>query len=450
MRVLKFALVRADTGRMRRKRAYRSSGLLRSLTLLRTFLIASLAILAVGAFALSSTLSSNLRSSALEDNAHDISAYVDAVLSPRVVHGKRVSVTPSAIRRLARTTRLPTDVRGLNVYARNGRIVFSTAHPGSIGKRHSSSYLRSTIETAEPTSFIFDPIGKAPPVVKVWTPLHNVKGRTVGAAEITLDDDAVNASIADSTRTIWLAVGIVFGVLWLVLALLVRGASWRLRAQNEDLARQSSDLVESSRELEATLLETIETLNAAVEARDPYTAGHSQRVRRVALTIGRELRLSTKQLGALATGALFHDIGKIGIPDSILTKPEQLSRAEAAVMREHVTRGAEIVARISSLRDSVPAIRYHHERWDGLGYPDGLRENAIPIEAAIIALADAWDAMTTERPYATALDADEARAQVQAGRGKQFNPAVVDAFLNVAQRRPAEILPPETPAAVAV
>jgi putative nucleotidyltransferase with HDIG domain len=173
-------------------------------------------------------------------------------------------------------------------------------------------------------------------------------------------------------------------------------------------------------------------------------------VRRVSLAIGRELRLPARQLGALATAALFHDIGKIGMPDSILTKPGKLDRAEATIMREHVTRGAEIVARISSLKDSVPAIRHHHERWDGLGYPDRLSGTAIPVEAAIIAIADSWDAMTTDRPYAVALDVDEAMLQIQAGRGKQFNPAVVDAFLAVAERRPAEVMPPETaPATVA-
>jgi putative nucleotidyltransferase with HDIG domain len=135
-----------------------------------------------------------------------------------------------------------------------------------------------------------------------------------------------------------------------------------------------------------------------VEARDPYTAGHSQRVRRVALAIGRELRLPARQLGALGTAAMFHDIGKIGMPDSILTKPDRLDRAEAAIMREHVLRGAEIVSRITSLRVCVPAIRHHHERWDGLGYPDRLGRTDVPVEAAIVAIADAWDAMTTDRP----------------------------------------------------
>ena len=155
--------------------------------------------------------------------------------------------------------------------------------------------------------------------------------------------------------------------------------------------------------------------------------------------------MPAKQLGALATAALFHDIGKIGMPDAILTKPDRLDRAEAMIMREHVTRGAEIVARITSLRDSVPAIRHHHERWDGLGYPDGLSGTDVPVDAAIIAIADAWDAMTTDRPYAVALDMAEAMLQIQAGRGKQFSPVVVDAFLRVSHRRPAEIFPPDAP-----
>ena len=173
-------------------------------------------------------------------------------------------------------------------------------------------------------------------------------------------------------------------------------------------------------------------------------------MRRVSLAIGRELRLSAKQMGALGTAALFHDIGKIGMPDSILTKPGRLDRAEQLVMREHAVRGAEIVARISSLRDCVPAIRHHHERWDGLGYPDGLSAKEIPIEAAIIAIADAWDAMTTDRPYAAALGMEEATLQLYAAKGKQFNPAVVDAFAAVASQRPAEILPPDAVPASAV
>jgi putative nucleotidyltransferase with HDIG domain len=285
--------------------------------------------------------------------------------------------------------------------------------------------------------------GASAPVVEVWAPVRTARGQPVGAAQISLDERVLEDTVGHSWWTIWTAVGLVFGVLWLMLALLVRGASYRLRRQNDDLEARSRELLETTRTLEKTLLETIETLNAAVEARDPYTAGHSQRVRRVALALGRELSLPAKRLGALGNAALFHDVGKIAMPDSILTKPEPLTPAEAAVMREHAPRGAEIVSRLSSLQDSAPAIRHHHERWDGLGYPDGLREDAIPLEAAIIGLADAWDAMTTERPYAVALGIDQAMVQLNAGRGRQFCPAVVDAFLAIARRRPGDVLTPD-------
>jgi putative nucleotidyltransferase with HDIG domain len=434
---------------MRRVREYRSFGVGRSVTLLRAFLLVSAAILAAGAVLLSSTLSSDLRSAALDDAARDYSAYADAVLAPSIVRGDRVVVTPRALSRLGRSVRVPSDLRGVNVYTRDGGLEFST-QPRGVGSRRAAPQVQQVIATGAAHAAVVDPVGDAPRAVRVWVPLRSSRGKVVGATEVVLDDAVVERLIDQTRTTVWYAVAIVFGVLWLVLALLVRGASARMHAQHEELRAHSHELVQSSRQLEETLLQTIETLNAAVEARDPYTAGHSQRVRRVSLAIGRELRLSAKQLGALATAALFHDIGKIGMPDSILTKAGTLDRAEAAIMREHVTRGAEIVARISSLSDSVPAIRHHHERWDGLGYPDRLSGTAIPLEAAIIAIADAWDAMTTDRPYAEALTMDEAMAQIEAGRGKQFNPAVVEAFMSVARRRPAEIAPPGEPAATHV
>jgi putative nucleotidyltransferase with HDIG domain len=198
-------------------------------------------------------------------------------------------------------------------------------------------------------------------------------------------------------------------------------------------------------ELEQALVDTIETLNAAVEARDPFTAGHSQRVRRVSLAVGSALGFSRDRLDTLATAALFHDIGKIGMPDSILSKHDVLTRDEQALMREHVTRGAEIVGKFPPFRGAIPAIRHHHERWDGLGYPDRLAGEDIPLEAAILGLAEAWDAMTTDRPYANALSLSEAMAAVRAGRGKQLSPVVVDAFWEVAKSRPGDVLPSDEP-----
>jgi len=207
------------------------------------------------------------------------------------------------------------------------------------------------------------------------------------------------------------------------------------------------ELVQTIKELERGFVETIETLNTAVEARDPYTVGHSRRVRRVAVAVGTALKLSNDRLEMLGTAALLHDIGKIGMPDSILTKHELLTREEQALMREHVTRGADLVAKFAPFRAAAPAIRHHHERWDGLGYPDHLSGEDIPLEAAIIALGEAWDAMTSNRVYANALSLSEAMAGIRVGREKQLSPVVVDAFWEVAKERPGAVLQTDEPAA---
>jgi putative nucleotidyltransferase with HDIG domain len=162
------------------------------------------------------------------------------------------------------------------------------------------------------------------------------------------------------------------------------------------------------------------------------------RVRRAALALGHELELQPEDLHALRLGGLFHDIGKLAIPDAILLKPGRLTEAEFERMKEHSAEGARIVGKLGSLRPTVPIIRHHHERWDGRGYPDGLAGDEIPLLAAIVGLADAWDAMTTERPYAAAVPLEDALEEVRRGSGSQFAPVVADALLRVFERDPAE------------
>ena len=429
-------------------RAYRSAGLTRSLTLLWTFLLASAAILSVGAVVLSSVLSKSLEKQALEDSARHSAVYVDTGLAPALVRGERLVISRRALARLRAATRAQSDLTGISVWSDDGRLLAATypRHRAAIPDEAVSAVLRSHLPRAKVADVPLGPRGSGETTrqIVVWSPLETNAGRVAGVAEIDVKPDILDARVSAASRTVWVAVAIVFAVLWLALALLVRGAAARLARQNDAFQARSRELAETTRRLEESLLETVETLNAAVEARDPYTAGHSQRVRRVALAVGRSLGLAPKRLGVLSTAALFHDVGKIGIPDSILTKAGPLEPSEAAVMREHVLRGAEIAAKVSSFQEAVPAIRHHHERWDGLGYPDGLSGEEIPVEAAIIGLADAWDAMTTNRPYATALSLNDALMQIRSGRGKQFSPVVVDAFTEVARRRPAEVLPPET------
>jgi putative nucleotidyltransferase with HDIG domain len=271
----------------------------------------------------------------------------------------------------------------------------------------------------------------------------------IGAYEIYADASPLEASIAARKRVIWIATVAVFAVLWGLLALLARGASSTLRRQTATLRERSVALAESYRRLEQSSLEAIESLNATVEAKDPYTAGHSLRVQRIALAIAEELRFAPRELDSVRYGALFHDIGKIAVPDVLLTKPARLTDDEFDLMKRHSVEGARIVSKFGRLRESVPLIRHHHERWDGRGYPDGLAGEQIPLGAAVLGLADAWDAMTIERPYQRALTFEEALAEVRGGRGTQFAPTVVDAFLMTLRMRPADLGAPERARAAA-
>jgi putative nucleotidyltransferase with HDIG domain len=189
--------------------------------------------------------------------------------------------------------------------------------------------------------------------------------------------------------------------------------------------------------LEQGYLDTIRSLAGAIDAKDPYTRGHAQRVADLSVEIGRELRLGEREQRALAYAGILHDIGKIGVPEPLLGKVAPLSGPELEVMRAHPVIGAEIVKGVEFLRDAAPAIRSHHERWDGTGYPDRLRGEAIPLVARIVNAADTWDACTSERPYQAALPPDEVLSILASLRGTQIDPAVHDALLRVLRRRGA-------------
>jgi len=178
--------------------------------------------------------------------------------------------------------------------------------------------------------------------------------------------------------------------------------------------------------------ETLVALAGSLELRERYTAGHSRRVRDYATFVAREMGLQDQAfLANLAQGALLHDVGKIGIPDRILLKPGPLGQEERDVMRRHPEMGASLIGEIASLRTARDLILAHHERYDGTGYPRGLEGAAIPLAARIFAVADAFDALTTDRPYHDALLWEEAASKIADGRGSQFDPAAADAFLRI-------------------
>jgi diguanylate cyclase (GGDEF)-like protein/putative nucleotidyltransferase with HDIG domain len=202
----------------------------------------------------------------------------------------------------------------------------------------------------------------------------------------------------------------------------------KLRQAAETIQSQNVSLEQANKLLKERSTAAMESLSATVDARDSYTAGHSRRVQQLALAIGRELGLSQAELDLLGHAALFHDIGKLAIPDAILLKPASLTPDEWSLMQRHAEEGARIIDRLGFLNDAVPAIRHHHERFDGTGYPDRLRGEEIPLGARIIHVADALDSMLTTRIYRAARPAVEALHELRRAAGTQFCPRCVTAL----------------------
>ncbi|MCL6634355.1 MAG: HD domain-containing protein [Peptococcaceae bacterium] len=183
-------------------------------------------------------------------------------------------------------------------------------------------------------------------------------------------------------------------------------------------------------------LKTIAALTSAIDAKDTYTRHHSRNVASYAVALGEELGLSSEELAHIHYGASLHDIGKIGIPEAILNKPDRLTPGEFQIIKDHPAIGANILAPIDFLGEALKVVRHHHERYDGSGYPDGLKGESIPFAARVVGIADAWDAMTSQRAYRRALTVDEALRELQEGAGGQFDPAMVQVFARVFKNKP--------------
>ena len=433
----------------------------RSVTLLRIFLLASAGILFAGALMLGSVLTAALRSQALADSRTSLTQYVDGVLRPQLVRGNRVHVSPRLPLQIKAQLRRQPDILTVKVWRPDGVLAWTNRAPERIGRRFPlEGDLGETISERRATASI-DELGEdedsaetalgLKDVFEVYAPLLSVDGqRAIGAYEIYAKPEHAETVIASGKRVVWFAVFAIFALLYATLALLVRTASRTLRQQASSLQARSQELMESYRRLEESSLEAIESLNATVDAKDPYTAGHSARVQRIAVAVAEEVGLPLERLDAVRFGGLFHDIGKIAVPDSILSKAGTLDDDEYDVIKRHPVDGADIISHFSRLHEAVPLIRHHHERWDGDGYPDQLAGEDIPLEACVVGLADAWDAMTTDRPYRPALTVEQAAAEVRRCRGTQFSPLVVDAFFAAFRRQPGVFEPDDTAAPLEV
>lgn len=218
--------------------------------------------------------------------------------------------------------------------------------------------------------------------------------------------------------------------LLLIFLHLERISTLRQVANNWTLAGENVRLMEALNETEDRYVACLKAIVSAADAHDPYASGHSERVASVAVKIGRAMGLPEEQLKSLENAALFHDVGMLWVANSILVKEQPLSADEQAAIRRHTVHGAELLDCVRSLKDESQAVLHHHERFDGTGYPYGLKGHAIPLAARILAVADAFDAMTSERPYRSSLLMREALEELYSNAGGQFDPRVVEAFLN--------------------
>ncbi|MGZ3589259.1 MAG: HD domain-containing phosphohydrolase [Thermodesulfobacteriota bacterium] len=203
------------------------------------------------------------------------------------------------------------------------------------------------------------------------------------------------------------------------------------------LADQVAIALDNSRlyqELEEMFFQTTDSLADAIEKRDPYTGGHTRRVTQYSLAISKYLQLKPLEKKWLKITSVLHDVGKVGIEDQILKKPEQLTPEEFEMIKRHCNIGVEIIEHVRQLRESIPGVKYHHEQLDGKGYPSGLKGDEIPVLAKIVAVADTFDAMTTNRPYRKAMEKEAAIKELERCSGRQFDERVVEAFIKLIKK----------------
>lgn len=262
-------------------------------------------------------------------------------------------------------------------------------------------------------------------LINIYSPIlgHN-SDKVLGTYEIHWDFSDVTDSIRHAYKYIWLMLSLTFTLIYLSLYAAIKSTS-------KTLDNQFKAIKTLSGRLKQTLEEKLSTLIAALDAKDNYTAGHSLRVADYSLKIGRAIGMQKDKLKLLEQAALLHDIGKIGVPEQVLNKPGFLTDEEFSIIKQHPSTGAYIVQQSTMLSSMGEIIRHHHERYDGQGYPDGLKGEEIPLESRIMAVADTFDAMTTDRPYRAGVPIDKALEIMNEVRGSQLDAKLVERFIEI-------------------
>ena len=415
--------------------------------LLRRFSIASFITFFLLAVALSLVMSGFIKARVLDILARITGQYVQALLHSQV----RAEATPeehyAEMAWLFKQGALGEKIMGMKileirVWDTSGKIILSN-NESIIGRQFPlteklKKALNGQVITEAVTLQKGETGTKGPSgdrAVKVYVPMKNSQGLVLGAYELYLDAPLVYRSMSGAYYMVGLTLLGGFVLVYVSLYRFFKSASQVIEQQSASMKALQIRLDAIHNEKQDIYLGTIKALLAALNAKDNYTADHSIRVADFALQIGEELGLSKDRLKLLEEAALFHDIGKIGIPEHILNKPDKLSPQELEQVKKHPIIGAQIIGVADTLMEHALIIRHHHERYDGNGYPDRLIGEDTPLESRILAVADTYDALVSERPYRRGLSTFEAVEVLRRCRGSQLDPQVVEAFLAVLARQ---------------
>ncbi|MGQ0549151.1 MAG: HD-GYP domain-containing protein [Armatimonadota bacterium] len=393
------------------------------LTLLQRFTAASAAIAVALAVMLSVVAVRAIQSVAVKDEAQVAAELVLRTLSPQLRASDFHNTFPLERRTLLdalfRAHGISDKILRVRLWHADGRLLYSNVPEPKLVA------VRADLSASDGyRQFVLRRQGMEegdPGIARVFVPVQ-VAGnpQTVAAFEIFYDLTVLNQRLVHLRRTIWFAVPLGLFILYGSVFVLVRRASRQLLKQHDDLI--------------AAHLGTYQALAGAIDAKDSYTGDHSTSVATLAADVGRALGLESAVIEDAKVAARLHDVGKIGVPDAILMKPGPLTPEEWVVMQKHAEAGFEILRHAPLPNDVKQAVLHSHERWDGNGYPDRLAGQAIPLLARIVAVVDAFEAMTGDRPYRKGLTLEEAFDRLKSNAGTQFDPNVVRAFLGLMER----------------
>jgi putative nucleotidyltransferase with HDIG domain len=386
------------------------------LTFLARFTLVTLAAAILASSVLAYTLES-LHVSAVErdeivDAVSQLDARVAAPLERYALRGTMDGPTAAGFHDAQRNALLHQYVSDLRAYETDGTPIYPADAPRAPDAQRAARSDGFTIVNGEGVRTVYEPFVTS-------------NGRRYIVAVDFLPDSLGEQFAGERWQVILATIGVI-ALIACSLVALAAGASRELERRR--------------RESQATFVQTLTTLADTIDLRDPYTAGHSKRVAAYSKLLAEDLGLPIVEVETIENGALMHDIGKVGVPDAVLFKPGALDPEERMLIKGHPVIGAGILRNIPSMGEIVPCILHHHERVDGNGYPDGLLGEAIPLGARIIAVADAFDAMTTDRPYRRGLTVDAAVEELLKQEGTQFDRRCVLAFAELVMR--GEIVPP--------